>query len=112
MGDSCFVPSYLFITFLGSGALFIIQSFQNGVLTELFLDVQNGRLYLALLGKHLLFFPVFPFERLIVCEQVILHRRRILGCRFFIDDMVRGQVDASHQQLGIDNPVEKFHDGF
>ena len=105
------MPSYLFITFLGSGALFIIQSFQNGVLTELFLDVQNVRLYLALLGKPFLFFPLFPFQRFLVCEQVILHRSWVLVCRFFIDDMVRGQVDASHQQVGIDNPVEKFHYG-
>lgn len=58
MDASCLVSSYLFITFLGSGALFIIQSFQNGVLAELFLDVQNGRLYFALFGKPFLFFPL------------------------------------------------------
>ena len=76
-------------------------------LPNCFLDVQNGRLYLALLGKPFLFFPLFPFQRFIVCEQVILHRRRILGCHIFIDDMIRGKIDASHQKVGIDNPVEK-----
>lgn len=51
------MSSYLFVAFLGSGTFFVIQAFQNGVLAELFLDVQNGRLYLALLGKPFLFFP-------------------------------------------------------
>lgn len=53
------MSSYLFVAFLGSGTFFVIQAFQNGVLAELFLDVQNGRLYLALLGKPFLFFPLF-----------------------------------------------------
>ena len=49
------MSSYLLVAFPLGGSVRIVQSFEDGVLTELLLYLQHGFLAAAFLGQHFLF---------------------------------------------------------
>lgn len=100
------MASNLLITVLGGRTLLQIHTFQNCVLPEFILDGQHGFLHLSLPIQFYLLLLALRFNGVIISEKIHLLAAHLAAWHLiFGEHMASNDVQASHQQVRINNSV-------
>ena len=106
------MTSDLSVPLLCCCAILKVHSFEDGVFSISFFDMQHGLLYSFFLGQLLFFLLVFGFQSGIVGKKVKLLELPLGGgSRGFLDHMAYGDVQPPDQKVFVNNPVEQFSGG-
>ena len=102
------MAAYLLVTVALCGPVGKVKPFEDGILTEHFLDFQHSLLTAAFLCKFFFLALMLSFCFLIIGEKIELDRLPASFRLGLIHKMVDGECQTAHKQVKIYNPVVKF----